>query len=81
MTREEIFAEVKELLVEEFEVKEELITPKASFYDDLGLDSLDAIDLVISLNKNYDIDIDNESTEELRTIESLVHMVENNISK
>jgi len=49
MTSEEVFNDSKVILSEEFEVEEELITLDASFYDEMGLDSLDAIDLVVKL--------------------------------
>ena len=45
MTRDDIFAQIKAALVELFEVDEEAITPEARLYQDLELDSIDAIDL------------------------------------
>ncbi len=51
MTRDDIFAQIKAALVELFEVDEEAITPEARLYQDLELDSIDAIDLVVHLQK------------------------------
>ena len=65
--------------MEEFEVEENLITLKATFYDDLGLDSLDAIDLIVNLNEFYDIDVESKSAEEIRTIEDLILIIKNGI--
>jgi len=78
---QEIFAGLKKMLIEDFEVEEALIVPEASFYTDLGLDSLDAIDLVILLSNNYDVNIDNKSIEKAQTIQQLVDMVQAHIDK
>ena len=51
MTRDDIFAQIKTALVDLFEVDEEAITPEARLYQDLELDSIDAIDLVVHLQK------------------------------
>ncbi|RUM73142.1 MAG: acyl carrier protein, partial [Sulfurovum sp.] len=57
MNEEEILVELKKVLMDEFEVDEEKITPNASFYEDLELDSLDAIDLIVTMNNVYNIDV------------------------
>ena len=75
MKDEEILVEVKKVLVEEFEVAEENVTTEASFYDDLGLDSLDAIDLIVTLNNLYDIEVAAEESEEIRTVQNLIDVV------
>ena len=76
MKDEEILVEVKKVLVEEFEVAEENVTTEASFYDDLGLDSLDAIDLIVTLNNLYDIEVAAEESEEIRTVQNLIDVVQ-----
>lgn len=48
-TEQQIFEELKRVLVETFEIKPERITPEARFYDDLDLDSIDAVDLLVKL--------------------------------
>ena len=78
---QEIFTVLKKMLIEDFEVEEDLIVPEASFYSDLGLDSLDAIDLVILLSNNYDVNIDNKSIEKAQTIKQLVDMIKVHIDK
>ena len=75
MTGKKIFDDLKVILSEEFEVKEELITKEASFYDDMGLDSLDAIDLVVHISDKYDIDLGNKTIEETKTIQQLIDAI------
>jgi len=75
MKDEEILVEVKKVLIDEFEVEEEKITLDASFYEDLGLDSLDAIDLIVTLNNLYNIEVDSAESEEIRTVQNLIDIV------
>ena len=44
---------VKNVLVDEFELDEAELSPDATLYDDLGLDSLDSVDLVVALEKTF----------------------------
>ena len=46
MAKDEIFAKLKGILVSEFEIEEDAITPEATLFDDLELDSIDSIDLI-----------------------------------
>ena len=48
-TEQQIFEELKRVLVETFEIEPERIPPEARFYDDLDLDSIDAVDLLVKL--------------------------------
>jgi len=81
MNEEEILIKLKKILMDEFEVDEEKITPNASFYEDLELDSLDAIDLIVTMNNVYNIDVDNKSMEEILTIQQLIDTVKRYITK
>ena len=75
MSDEEVLVEVKKVLMEEFEVEESLISPEANFYEDLGLDSLDAIDLIVTLNNFYNIEVEPTESEEIRTVQNLIEIV------
>ena len=57
MKREELFKHVKETLVKEFECDESAIVPEARFYEDLDLDSIDAVDLIVRLRNERNIDV------------------------
>lgn len=49
VTEQQIFDELKKVLVETFEIEPERITPEARLYDDLDIDSIDAVDLLVKL--------------------------------
>ncbi len=76
MTREDIFARIKAALVELFEVDEEAIIPEARLYQDLELDSIDAIDLVVHLQKLTGKKIKPEEFKSVRSVNDVVDAVE-----
>lgn len=76
MNRDEIFAEVKATLVELFEVDEDAVVPDAQLYQDLELDSIDAIDLVVHLQKLTGKKIRPEEFKSVRSVADVVEAVE-----
>ena len=76
MTREDIFAQIKAALVELFEVDEEAIIPEARLYQDLELDSIDAVDLVVRLQKLTGKKIKPEEFKSVRSVNDVVDAVE-----
>ena len=81
MTRDDIFAQIKAALVELFEVDEEAVTPEARLYQDLELDSIDAIDLVVELKKYVGKKISPEDFKSVRTVEDIVNAVADLMAK
>ena len=72
MTEQEIAERVKKILIEEFELKEEELTPEASLYEELGLDSLDSVDLVVALEHEFKFKVvRNLDEEKIRSIRNL----------
>ena len=72
MTEQEIEERVKKILIKEFELKEEELTPEASLYDELGLDSLDSVDLVVALEHEFKFKVvRNLDEEKIRSIRNL----------
>ena len=55
MEHEEIFAKVKEVIVDQLSVEEDDVSADASFFDDLGADSLDIVELVMALEDQFGI--------------------------
>ena len=53
MTEQEIINKVNSLLVEEFEIAEDLLTPEASLKQDLEIDSLDFVDIVVLIDREF----------------------------
>jgi len=56
------------LIVEQLGVSKEEVAPSASFFDDLGADSLDIVELVMAMEEEFDVEIPDEDVEKLRTI-------------
>ncbi len=75
--REELHRKVVDILAEEFELEEERIVPEATLYEDLGLDSLDAVDMVVVLEKKFNIRLEDENAmRSLRTVGDLLDFLE-----
>lgn len=62
MTKEEIIAQTDKALIEEFELEEDAMKPAARLYEDLGLDSLDAVDMVVLFEQKFGIKIGKDSS-------------------
>ena len=69
---------VKKIIVEQLGVKEEDVKPEASFVEDLGADSLDTVELVMALEEEFDIEIPDEESEKITTVQSAIDYVQNN---
>jgi len=72
---------IKTLVIDNLGVGEEEVTSNASFADDLGADSLDAVELIMQIEEEFEIEIPNEEAEELRTVQSLVDYVTKRVGK
>ncbi|WKE64000.1 acyl carrier protein [Gallaecimonas kandeliae] len=75
MTRDQVFAELKTILVEDFEVEASNVTPDAHLYSDLDLDSIDAVDLVVKLQDLTGKKIQPEQFKAVRTVQDVVDAV------
>ena len=76
MKREELFKHVKETLVKEFECDESMIVPEARFYEDLDLDSIDAVDLIVRLRNEWKLEVSPEDFKSIRTVGDLLGVLE-----
>lgn len=75
MNREEAFELVKKYLSGKFEIEEEKIKPKAHLFTDLGLDSIDALDMAGMLEAEMDIEINEEELKKIRTVQDTVNYI------
>ncbi|MDR1088098.1 MAG: acyl carrier protein [Coriobacteriales bacterium] len=72
---EAIFDVVREVFVSVREIDPSRVVAEASLADDLGLDSLDAIEIVMALEDRYDREFDDENLQDLKTVHDVVALV------
>jgi acyl carrier protein len=75
MKQEDIYQIVTAYFKEQFEIPEEKIKPEANLFEDLGLDSIDALDMIGMLESNLDIEINEEELKKVRTIQDIVNYI------
>ena len=74
-TEAEVLELISKYFQEEFEIPEEKITLEARLFDDLGLDSIDALDMVGMLESELDIEVNEEDIKEIRTVRNIVDYI------
>ena len=67
---------VKSIVAEQLGVKQEEVTPEASFIDDLGADSLDTVELVMALEEEFGIEIPDEDAEKITNVGGVIKYIE-----
>lgn len=81
-TKEDIYNELKTILVEDMELAEELIKGDAKLYEDLDLDSIDAVDIAVRMQRFTNKKLSPEEFKQIRTVDDIVNtawkMIENN---
>ncbi len=74
----EIEQKVKAIIVDKLGVDEKEVTPEASFTNDLGADSLDTVELIMELEKQFNISIPDDQAEKISTVGAAISYIENN---
>jgi len=74
-----VLEKVKVILAEQFDIDEDTLQNDTDLQDDLGADSLDVVDLLMSIEDEFDIEIPDEEIENIRTVGELVNYIENNM--
>ena len=70
------FEQIRDVLAKQFEIDPESITMDTNLIDDIGADSLDVVELIMSLEDNYGISISDEDAAELYTVRRIVEYLE-----
>ena len=76
-----VFDKIKDLIVEQLDVEEDAVTMEASITEDLGADSLDVVDLVMSIEESFDVEIPDEEVENIKTVGDIVKYIENKVEE
>ena len=76
MTKDDVFAKLKEILVTEFDIDAADITPDATIADDLDLDSIDAVELIVKMKPYLNAKIEPEIFKSVRTVQNVVDILE-----
>ena len=78
---QDIPSEVKRIIKEQLDVDEKDIKPESSFIDDLGADSLGLVELVLAFEEAFEIDIPDEDTEKIRSVQDAISYIEAHTKK
>jgi acyl carrier protein len=71
-----IFERVKEMIIEELNVPEEKVTMQARLAEDLGADSIDAVELIMNIEDEFSIQVSDEEAQNIKTVGDLVKYIE-----
>lgn len=77
MANEEVVRRVKDLIAESLGVNPSEVVPAASFIDDLGADSLDIVELVMAIEKEFSVEIPDEDAEKITTVQDAIDYIQN----
>lgn len=73
-----VLEKVKAILAEQFDVEEDKITADTDLQEDLGADSLDVVDLLMSIEDEFEVEVPDVEIENIKTVGSLVSYIEAN---
>uniref|UniRef100_A0A7V3ZXX7 Acyl carrier protein n=1 Tax=candidate division WOR-3 bacterium TaxID=2052148 RepID=A0A7V3ZXX7_UNCW3 len=71
----DIFATLKEIIVDKLSVSEDQIKPESRFMEDLGADSLDVVELVMAIEEKFGIEVPDEDAEKIRTVQDAINYI------
>lgn len=74
-----VFDKIKEIIAEQLGVEEDVITLDTNLMKDLEADSLDAVEIIMAIEDEYDIEVPDEDAEKFQTVTDIVKYVEDNM--
>lgn len=72
---ESVEERVKNIICDQLAVEPEKVTPTASFIEDLGADSLDIVELVMTMEEEFDLDIPDEDAEKIKSVGDVIKYI------
>ncbi len=75
----EVLAKVKEMIASHLGKSEEEITPDSSFIEDLGADSLDLVELIMSMEDEFGLEISDEDAENIITVQDAINFIQSSV--
>ena len=75
MQNEEIIQKINDFLIDEFEIEESQLIPSANLKDSLEIDSLDFVDLIVIIEKNFGFKVKTEDFAEIRTLQDFYNFI------
>jgi acyl carrier protein len=80
-TKDEIFTHIKDILTQEFDISADKLKADARLVEDLDLDSIDAVDLVVRLQKVINCKVEPDDFKQIKTLQDMVDAIEKIINK
>lgn len=74
-----VFEKVKAILVDQLDLEEDTVTMEASIMDDLGADSLDLADIVMSIEEEFDIEVPDDQLQNIKLVGDIVKYIEEKV--
>lgn len=71
-----VFDRIKTIIADELGIEEDIIELESDLTDDLGADSLDAVELIMAIEEEFDVEIDDTAAQEIRTVQDIVDYLE-----
>lgn len=76
----DIFEMLKAIAVNDIGIDADKITPESNIIKDLGLDSLDIVDMLMKVEETFGVTIDDSDVAEMKTVADVVRFIENNVA-
>lgn len=74
-----VFEKVRKIICDQLDVDEDSVTMEANVAEDLGADSLDVVDLIMSMEEEFDTEIPDEEAENIKTVGDIVKFIESKL--
>ncbi len=73
-----VFEKIRKILSDQFDVEEDEITLETNIVDDLGADSLDVVDLLMSIEEEFEVEVPDDDIEKFKLVGDIVNYIEEN---